>query len=81
MFAYVAHRGKGPEEAEELTAPIVLLIAITDGCSRDRRDEHTEVDIGSDSDVPHLLQPLGGNSSDKVELAIGDHVHPGIDGK
>jgi hypothetical protein len=34
-----------------------------------------------DSDVPLLVQPLGGNGSDKVELAFGVQVHPDVDRK
>ncbi len=72
--AYVgaAPRTKQPGEAEELAGSDAALIAITYGYSRDHRDDLKQWMLAlattHDGDVPLFLQPLDGNSSDKVSL-------------
>src|SRR6266700_1489289 len=72
--AYVgaATRTKQPGEAEELAGPDAALIAITYGYSRDHRDDLKQWMLAlattHDGDIPLYLQPLDGNSSDKVSL-------------
>jgi transposase len=60
------------KEAEEQTAPDAALIAITYGYSRDHRADLKQWMLAlattHDGDVPLFLQPLDGNSSDKVSL-------------
>src|SRR5436190_8163104 len=67
-----APRAKEPAKAEELAGPEGALIAITYGYSRDHRADLKQwmcaLATTHDGDVPLFLQPLDGNSSDKVRL-------------
>jgi transposase len=60
------------KEGEEAAAPDAALIAITYGYSRDHRADLKQWMLAlattHDGDVPLFLQPLDGNSSDKVSL-------------
>lgn len=68
-------RKQEPDEAaeqEELAAPEAAFIAITDGYSRDHREDLKQwmlvLVTTHDGDVPLFLRPLDGNSSDKAIL-------------
>jgi len=71
-YAAAASRAKEPGKAEEPAGPEAALIAITYGYSRDHRDDLKQWMLAlattHDGDVPLFLQPLDGNSSDKVSL-------------
>ncbi len=71
-YAGAASRAKEPSKAEESAGPEAALIAITYGYSRDHRDDLKQWMLAlattHDGDVPLFLQPLDGNSSDKVSL-------------
>ena len=73
-YSDAAARAKQPTEAEEsaLPEPEAVLIAITYGYSRDHRDDLKQwmmaLATTHDGDIPLFLQPLDGNSSDKVSL-------------
>ena len=71
-YAGAAPRAKESWKAEESAAPEAALIAITYGYSRDHRDDLKQWMLAlattHDGDVPLFLQPLDGNSSDKVNL-------------
>jgi transposase len=71
-YANAAPRAKEPGKVETSTAPEAALIAITYGYSRDHRDDLKQWMLArastQDGDVPLFLQPLDGNSSDKVSL-------------
>jgi transposase len=60
------------KEGEEAATPDAALIAITYGYSRDHRADLKQWMLAlattHDGDVPLFLQPLDGNSSDKVSL-------------
>lgn len=60
------------KEGEEAATPDAVLIAITYGYSRDHRADLKQWMLAlattHDGDVPLFLQPLDGNSSDKVSL-------------
>jgi len=65
-----ASQAMGVEEAEDAGDP--ALIAITYGYSRDHREDLKQWMLAlattHDGDIPLFLQPLDGNSSDKVSL-------------
>ena len=69
---YAKARAKKSGEAEESTEPEAMLIAITYGYSRDHREDLKQWMLAlattHDGDVPLFLQPLDGNSSDKMSL-------------
>jgi transposase len=69
---YTQARAKKPGEAEESAGPEAMVIAITYGYSRDHREDLKQWMLAlattHDGDVPLFLQPLDGNSSDKVSL-------------
>lgn len=73
-YAGTAPRAKQRGEAEELAVPEAeaALIAITYGYSRDHRDDLKQWMLAlattHEGDIPLFLQPLDGNSSDKVSL-------------
>jgi transposase len=68
----IAGEGTVPEAGAELSASEASVIAITYGYSRDHREDLKQWMIAlattHDGDVPLFLQPLDGNSSDKVSL-------------
>jgi transposase len=65
-------RVKEPGKAAEAMEAETALIAITYGYSRDHREDLKQwilaLDTTHDGDVPLFVQPLDGNSSDKVSL-------------
>jgi transposase len=71
-YANAAPRAREPGESEESAVSEAALIAITYGYSRDHRDDLKQWMLAlattHDGDVPLFLQPLDGNSSDKVSL-------------
>src|SRR5712691_5839844 len=71
-YANEAPRAKEPAEREASTEAEAALIAITYGYSRDHRDDLKQwmcaLATTHDGDAPLFLQPLDGNSSDKVSL-------------
>jgi transposase len=71
-YANAAPRAKEPGKGEESAEAEAALIAITYGYSRDHRDDLKQWMLAlattHDGDVPLFLQPLDGNSSDKVSL-------------
>jgi transposase len=64
--------GRGPVAEAEVSSSEAAMIAITYGYSRDHREDLKQWMIAlattHDGDVPLFLQPLDGNSSDKVSL-------------
>ena len=68
----MASEGTVPEAGAEQTSSEASVIAITYGYSRDHREDLKQWMIAlattHDGDVPLFLQPLDGNSSDKVSL-------------
>jgi transposase len=68
----MADKGNEPGEGAEQTSSEAAVIAITYGYSRDHREDLKQWMIAlattHDGDVPLFLQPLDGNSSDKVSL-------------
>src|SRR2546421_592183 len=71
-YANAAPRAKEPAEGEAATEAEAARVAITYGYSRDHRDDLKQWMLAlattHDGDVPLFLQPLDGNSSDKVSL-------------
>jgi transposase len=68
----MASEGKEPGEGAAPSSSEAAVIAITYGYSRDHREDLKQWMIAlattHDGDVPLFLQPLDGNSSDKVSL-------------
>ena len=68
----MAGEGNAPEAEAALSSSKAAMIAITYGYSRDHREDLKQWMIAlattHDGDVPLFLQPLDGNSSDKVSL-------------
>jgi len=68
----MASEGKEPGEEAARSSREAAVIAITSGYSRDHREDLKQWMIAlattHDGDVPLFLQPLDGNSSDKVSL-------------
>jgi transposase len=68
----MADKGNEPETEAERSPSEAAVIAITHGYSRDHREDLKQWMIAlattHDGDVPLFLQPLDGNSSDKVSL-------------
>ncbi len=68
----MADKGNEPEAEAERNPSEAAVIAITHGYSRDHREDLKQWMIAlattHDGDVPLFLQPLDGNSSDKVSL-------------
>jgi transposase len=68
----MAGEGTVPEAGAELASSEASVIAITYGYSREHREDLKQWMIAlattHDGDVPLFLQPLDGNSSDKVSL-------------
>jgi transposase len=68
----MAGEGNAPEAGAELNSSEASVIAITYGSSRDHREDLKQWMIAlvttHGGDVPLFLQPLDGNSSDKVSL-------------
>jgi transposase len=68
----MASEGKEPGEGATPSSSEAAVIAITYGYSRDHREDLKQWMIAlattHDGDVPLFLQPLDGNSSDKVSL-------------
>jgi transposase len=68
----MAGKGNEPETEAERSPSEAAVIAITHGYSRDHREDLKQWMIAlattHDGDVPLFLQPLDGNSSDKVSL-------------
>jgi len=71
-YAQGKAQGQQAMEAEEADAGDPALIAITYGYSRDHREDLNQWMLAlattHDGDIPLFLQPLDGNSSDKVSL-------------
>src|SRR5260221_7826754 len=68
----MAGEGKASEGGAELSSSEPAVIAITYGYSRDHREDLKQWMVAlattHEGDVPLFLQPLDGNSSDKVSL-------------
>ncbi len=72
VYSSAGERVQEPGKAAEIMEAETALIAITYGYSRDHREDLKQWMLAlattHDGDVPLFLQPLDGNSSDKVSL-------------
>ena len=77
----MADKENEPGAEAERDPSETAVIAITHGYSRDHREDLKQWMIAlattHDGDVPLFLQPLDGNSSDKVSLLAAITTHPG----